>query len=132
MLGRSCNFVPMMIELLCRYRGEVNPEEDEDFQLELDTQEILQGNKFDKDREVAKYLKDKGSSFQYGPFAFEVQDVAKFNRVDEEHTCLRFIQGETYVFKVKYEEYKMIHQTFTGVIINNLTDVSKIKIQNAE
>ena len=87
---------------------------------ELRTQELIQGESFNKSKEYNKLLKHN-KCYEYGPFMLDLRDVKFANHVDSEHTALRFDDGNMFIFKIGYEEFKTVYQTLLATVITNYT-----------
>lgn len=110
----------MIIELLCRFHKDPDDKTMDLINEELKTKELIQGDSFNKNKEYTKLLKEN-KCYEYSEFILNLKDVKFVNSVDDEHVSLRFNDGNTLVFKIKYEEFKAIYQTLLGVLINNFT-----------
>ena len=110
----------MIIELLCRYFKDPDDEVLESINDELRTQELIQGESFNKSKEYNKLLKEH-KCYEYGPFMLNLLDVKFANHVDKDHVALRFDDGNMFIFKIGYEEFKTVYQTLTAVVITSFT-----------
>lgn len=115
----------MIVEFLCRYSEVVDENYLVGIEEELDTQEIIKGNKFNREKEKQKLLKGK-KAFEYGPVMFDLDDVETANSVDEEHTAIKFYSGVMRIIKFNYEEYKAVYQTMTSKLISSFLEEPKI------
>ena len=111
----------MILELLCRYPKELSQKELDALELELETDEIIKGDAFNKESEKEKRIRRIGK-FEYGPFVLNVKDIMTFNYVDRKHTTLRFYGGIQYTFKINYTEFKSAYQALSGMLINTFIE----------
>jgi hypothetical protein len=109
-----------IVKFLCRYAKDSTDKASKAIEDELKVQEIIQGDKFDKEAEFAKLMTDKGN-WDYGPMAINLKDIMIANQVDDEHTCVRFYNGVTYVFKVNFDMYEALYQALIGQIVHDFT-----------
>lgn len=116
-----------IIKLLCRYQKDSSDKDSKAIEEELKIQEVIQGDKFDKDIEREKLVKAKGS-YEYGPMVLNLKDVCMANSVDEEHTVLRFYNGVAYTFKISFDIYEAAYQAMTGLIVHDFTEPD-VKLQ---
>lgn len=115
-----------VIELLCRYNKESGDEIAKSIELELDTQAIIQGDKFNREVEKEKLIKSS-NAFDYGPMMFNLKDVSGANHVDKRHTHITFYTMPGRTFKINYEQFKALYQTLLLVIINDFTNIDDLK-----
>lgn len=53
-------------------------------------------------------------TYNYSPMVFSVKDLRAFNKVNPEHTAIRFYNGDVYTIKVPYDDFKEIYVDTTG------------------
>lgn len=112
-------FTPMIIQLDCRYPKTLTKKEQSALDKELEFRSVVVQD-FNKNEETEKFLEENNyPKYEYGPFVFSLKDISKFNLVDENHICIRFYGGEVYVFRISFEQFKIIYQNLTGNIIIN-------------
>lgn len=114
------------IELLCRYPKSLDDATMKEIDEELYNIELIQGDKFDRNKEYDKLTKGNKKAYEYGPFMLSLHDVMSVNEVDNDHICVRFKNGSMFVFKKSYEEFIAIYQTVLGVLVRNFTEKAKI------
>lgn len=115
----------MIIELLCRYRKDPDDEMHEYIEDELKTLSIVKGDSFDHEKEYNKLTK-QNKLYDYGPFLLNLKDVKFVNQVDKNHTLIRFNSGDMFVFKIQYEQFKLIYQSLTSYIIRDFSLISNL------
>lgn len=109
-----------IVKFLCRYQKDAVDKQSKEIEEELKVQELIQGDKFDKDSERDKLIKNS-NAFDYGPMILNLKDVCHANHVDEIHTCLRFYNGQAYTYKIPFTEYEIVYQTLQGIVVNDFT-----------
>lgn len=111
------------VRMLARYARALSTKETKFIEKELETQEIIKGDKFNADTEREKVIKqNKISPYEYGGMGFDLKDVARWNYVDDKHTCIEFYGGRTVVFKINMQEFEIILQSLLSIIVNDFTE----------
>lgn len=113
-----------VVKLLCRYQKSATDPHAKEIEQELDTLELIRGDKFNREEEREK-LVQTSQNFDYGSFCFNLKDVQTFNHVDEIHTCIRFYNATAYTFKIKFQIFEALYTTLLGVMINDFTETDK-------
>lgn len=96
----------------------VNEEDMDSIESELNIQEIIKGESFDRDIAREEMIRDK-KLYDYGLVTFNLKDVESTNAIDEIHTAVMFYTGKVRVLKVSYEDFKQYYQMITNQIINS-------------
>lgn len=111
-----------MIELLCRYNKPLDESLSKQIENLLSTERIIQGDDFDEEMSRKRILRDMKKSevsYEYGEFVLNLKDIVAFNRLDNIHTAVRFINSVC-VFKIDYQTFKEMYQEEMGIIIKYL------------
>lgn len=113
------------VELLCRYSKDAGSEVYKEIELALDTEEIIKGDKFDRDKARERMLKTNKNIFEYGSMVIDLKDISSYNSVDKYHTHVAFYNGRSFTYKVPFEIFKDLYQSLMSVLIHDFTDLSK-------
>mgnify|MGYP001607642878 CR=1 FL=1 len=63
-------------------------------------------------------------TYTYSPMVFSIKDLRAFNKVNLEHTAIRFYNGDVYTIKVPYPDFKEIYVDATGNSISYYQPIS--------
>jgi len=118
----------MIVELLCRYTKEIDEQVLAEIDEQLDTEELIKGDTFNRGKERSKLLK-KYVSHEYGPFIFNMLDIFSINYVDKDHVHVRFDNDTAFTFKIEYEYFRGIYQSLLGLVVNDFTDMDALKTE---
>lgn len=110
----------MVVRMLGRFTKEKNDQVSQDIEEELDTQEIISGDEFNREAERIKLIR-KHNAFDYTPLTFNLKDVMMYNLVDRAHTNVKFYGSPSFTFKITEEQFAYVYQMFMGINIMDFT-----------
>jgi len=62
-------------------------------------------------------------SFAYSPMVFDMADIARFNRSqDEKSTTIRMKDGDTFVVAVGYSDFRELYISATGLNVHSFVE----------
>ena len=106
------------VEVKVRFLKEKTAQEREEEAEEIKYQKLVQGDDYVPVEAPEKYTYEKG--------LLDLKDVVFSNYVDPQHTCLRLNTGNSFVIKVKYDDYVDVYQKLTGYTITLLYEDENI------
>lgn len=110
----------MIVRMLGRFTKEKNDKLSQDIEEELDTQEIIGGDDFNREEARTKLIR-KHNAFDYTPLTFNLKDVMMYNLVDRYHTNVKFYGSPSFTFKITEEQFAYVYQMFLGINIMDFT-----------
>ena len=111
----------MIVEFLCRYSANPKSIALKEIEEELNIQEIIQGEKFNRESERETMLAE-AKAYEYGPVLFDFTDIESANPVDKDHTMVKYYTGMLRILKISYDQYKAIYSTVEGKLITSFVD----------
>lgn len=115
----------MIVRMIGRFLKEKSDSISREIEDELDTQELINGDNFNRDEERNKLI-IKHKAFDYTPIVFNLKDVMLYNRVDTNHTSVKFYNAPGYTFKITELQFSYIYQMFLGCNIMDFTQGTKL------
>lgn len=110
----------MIIKLLGRFTKDSTDHIASEIEQELDTQELIQGDAFNRAQERQRLIQ-RYKAYDYVPIVFNLKDVALYNAVDAQHTSIKLYYNLSYTFRITLDQFTAVYQTFLGTTIKDYT-----------